>query len=49
MPKGIYETLESPFFKPSRILGFGIVFSRLAHAGSARELKLSAVVHLEKR
>ena len=48
MPNGIYETLESLFFKPPRVLGFGIVFSRLAHAGSARELKLSAVVHLEK-
>lgn len=50
MSKGIYEMLESPFCKPSRTLGFGRVFSVLSgHAEIPRELKFSAVFHLEKR
>ena len=50
MSKGIYETLENPFCKPSRTLGFGRVFSVLSgHAEIPRELKFSAVFHLEKR
>ena len=49
MSKGIYEMLESSFFKPSRILGFGSVFSVLSgYAGTARELTFSAVVPLDK-